>query len=268
MRVLRRDLTGDDVRAWQIFLVGQGLLTEEATGTFDDATLQSTIDFQRAHNLGSDGIVGNETFGLAMQLGFSLLPDPNDSAENGVNWPPKPDFQPLVSSDERASLFGAFTYSPAPTATNPEAITIHGTWYQDNIVNVVVPQLKGVAYAPANQIIQFHQAAQQQLLALWAAWEDAGLLPLVLTWSGSYAARFIRGSRTTLSNHAFGTAFDVNTPWNALGAQPALADKKGSVRKLVQLANENGFWWGGHWGFAGAPGRTDGMHFEVARIIE
>jgi hypothetical protein len=85
---------------------------------------------------------------------------------------------------------------------------------------------------------------------------------LVLTWEGSFAPRFVRGSNVTLSNHAWGTAFDINYAWNTLGAQPALRGQKGSVRELVPIANEFGFYWGGHF-----KGRADGMHFEVARPL-
>jgi hypothetical protein len=78
----------------------------------------------------------------------------------------------------------------------------------------------------------------------------------VLTWDGSFVPRFIRGSRTTLSNHAFGTAFDINCGYNRLGTIPALLGNKGYVRELVELANEHGFYWGGHF----ASPRSDGMH--------
>ena len=72
--------------------------------------------------------------------------------------------------------------------------------------------------------------------------------------------RFVRGSRTILSNHSFGTAFDINVPWNLLGSVPALVGQKGSVRELVPIANQNGFYWGGHF-----P-RKDGMHFSIAKL--
>lgn len=48
-----------------------------------------------------------------------------------------------------------------------------------------------------------------------------------------------------------------------LGAQPALSGQKGSVRDLVGIANEHGFYWGGHF-----RTRLDGMHFEVARLLD
>jgi hypothetical protein len=72
--------------------------------------------------------------------------------------------------------------------------------------------------------------------------------------------RFIRGSRTTLSNHAFGTAFDINCDFNRLGHTPALMGERGCVREMVRIAHENGFYWGGHFT------RLDGMHFEVAKL--
>jgi hypothetical protein len=73
--------------------------------------------------------------------------------------------------------------------------------------------------------------------------------------------RFIRGSRSVLSNHAYGSAFDINAAWNPLGATPADVDEKGSVIELVPLAHEFGFYWGGHFN-----SRPDGMHFEAAEI--
>jgi len=71
---------------------------------------------------------------------------------------------------------------------------------------------------------------------------------------------FIRGWRTTLSNQSWGTAFDINAAWNGLGRRPPLVGEKGSVRELVQLANQHGFYWGGHF-----SKRPDGMHFEVGQ---
>ena len=44
----------------------------------------------------------------------------------------------------------------------------------------------------------------------------------------------------------------------------------GCVRELVPIANECGFYWGGHFGKevnGKMVGRLDGMHFEIAKII-
>ena len=49
-----------------------------------------------------------------------------------------------------------------------------------------------------------------------------------------------------LSNHAWGTAFDINAKWNPFTHIPALVGSTGSVRELVKIANDFGFYWGGH----------------------
>ena len=69
------------------------------------------------------------------------------------------------------------------------------------------------------------------------------MLKHILTFDGAYAPRFIRCSNKTLSNHAFGTAFDINADKNPLGAQPALAGRKGCVFELVPTAHQFGFYW-------------------------
>lgn len=256
MRVLRSGANGDDVRRWQTFLMGQGLFKGEVNGVFDAETKQSTMDFQRAHFITPyDGIAGDRTFGVAMQLGYSVATDAGNFDESGPNWPPPPAFLPIVTTAMRQQLFGVMTYEPAPTIWNREAIRITNGWEKDNIISVSLPVIGDV---------MFHKAAAWQLKQLWTAWEAAGLLELVRSWDGSYVPRFIRGSTTYLSNHAYGTAFDINAKYNPLGAKPALVGQTGSVRKLVELANQWGFWWGGHWG----NGRTDGMHFEIAVVME
>jgi hypothetical protein len=182
-------------------------------------------------------------------------------------WPPAPaNLKPLPSTAARQALLGKFDFRAAPTAQNAERIEVLGTWKQDNIVPVAVPQLaaiaaRGGAGAPKSGTMFWHKLAVKQLLGLWKAWEEAGLLDRVLTYGGDYVARFIRGSKTELSNHAFGTAFDINVPWNGLAVQPALVGQKGCVRELAPIANAFGFYWGGHFS------RLDGMHFEVAKIM-
>jgi hypothetical protein len=73
-------------------------------------------------------------------------------------------------------------------------------------------------------------------------------------YGGCYVPRFIAGT-TTLSNHAFGLAFDVNVPEN----------QRGTVGRIdpavVQIFEHWGFTWGGTWSY------TDPMHFEMNRLI-
>lgn len=83
----------------------------------------------------------------------------------------------------------------------------------------------------------------------------------MLTYEGSFASRFISGSTTSLSGHAFGSAFDINAAQNVFGSRPPLVGDRGSTRALVPLANKWGFYWGGHLG-----SRPDGIHFEIVLL--
>jgi hypothetical protein len=257
-KALKAGSTGPFVKKWQQFLRGQGYLVA-ADGRFGDETAAASRAFQAKHGLTVDGIVGNQTLGQAALLGFEIV-DGDGIAELG--FPPEPGFAPLASTEERQRRFGPLHYAPAPRPDNPEAIRIVNGWEAANIVTLTIPQLAGVQGLHKEGRVRFHRKAAAQLLALWAAWEKRGLLARVLTYAGAYAPRFIRGSRTVLSNHAFGTAFDINAAWNPLGAQPALAGSPGCLLDLVPVANELGFYWGGHFT------RRDGMHFEVARLAK
>ncbi|HYH47527.1 MAG TPA: M15 family metallopeptidase [Thermoanaerobaculia bacterium] len=260
MRLLKLGVKGPDVKRWQHFLLGQGATDVVASGTFDEPTREATREFQRRHELDVDGKVGDQTLGQALLLGFSVVADPADEEETGPNFPAKPDFAPLVGTQERQKIFGRFRFRPAPVAGNRENIEILDNWEAQNIVAVEVPQLAGVHGAPASRRPRFHRRAAGQFQALWKDWEDEGLLDQVLTWHGTFTPRFVRGSTSTLSNHAFGSAFDINVAFNPLGARPALVGQHGSVRRLVRVAHRHGFYWGGHFT------RIDGMHFEVAQV--
>lgn len=90
-------------------------------------------------------------------------------------------------------------------------------------------------------------------------WWDANIEPVMVkpmegTWG--YAFRTIRGYTTTLSNHASGTAIDINAPKHGLGEVGTVrADKVAAMRAK---AAELGLRWGGDY-----RGRKDEMHFEV-----
>ena len=263
IHALRVGATGPLVKAWQSFLTGQDFDPGGLDGYFGDKTQAATVAFQAAHGLKADGVAGQQTLNAAIALGFQLIDEP-DTDDTGSNFPPRPSFPSLQSTRQRWAIFGQFDYVPAPTRDNPERIRILGSWEADNIIDVPIPQLArtGIPGAPAT--IRFHRLARAQLQALWAAWESANLLDLILTYDDSFAPRFKRGQANggdeALSNHAFGSAFDINEPSNKFGTMPALVGKRGSVRKLVPIANEHGFYWGGHFS------NPDGMHFEVASL--
>lgn len=259
LKLIKINSTGPLVKSWQFFLIGQNFYKDDADGKFGPNTKAASIEFQKTHSLQPDGIVGNKSFGVAMQLGFEGVEDIRKD-KSGAGWPAKPSFAPLSGNAARQRIFGTFTFVPAPIPGNPENIRITNNWVQQNIVTATIPQLKTIT---GNDKVPFHRICAGQLEKLWKDWQAAGLLHLLITYHGSYVARFVRGraAQGILSNHAFGSAFDVNFAWNKLGAVPALADQKGSVRELVSIAHENGFYWGGHFE------RLDGMHFEVAKIL-
>jgi len=258
MKLLKLGSTGNDVKKWQYFLIGQKLYFGLINGKFDEQTFESTKAFQRAHNLNPDGKVGNYTVGQAMLLGFGIVMD-EEMDLTSDSFPKKPNFPPLTSNEERQKLFGLLKYVSDPKPGNPENIRITNNWETENIIKVNVKQLKAIK---GSETVYFHKKAAPQLIKLFDEWEKYKLLHNVLTWEGAYNPRFVRGSKTTLSNHTFGTAFDINYAWNKLGAVPALVGQKGCVRELVEIANNNGFYWGGHFS------RRDGMHFEISKILK
>lgn len=262
MRTLYLGLIGDDVRAWEHFLLGiDPSCSIIVDGKFDQATKDETKKFQRQVGfVGADvdGVVGPRTLGKALGIGFDPLHD-DRTDEDGPNWPPAPKERPL-SLTERVKVFGRFSYVASGEKSNPEQITITDGWDVKNIVTIDVPQLHSVS--GSNGKASVHRLVAPQFLRTFAAWEQAGLMKKVRTWGGSWAPRFIRGSRTTLSNHAWGTAFDINVQWNMLGTRPALKGEVGSVRELVEIAHDNGWYWGGHF-----HNRLDGMHLEAFKVI-
>jgi len=120
-------------------------------------------------------------------------------------------------------------------------------WVREHIVTEAVPILGAVT---CNRVI-FPQlkAALQEII-------DRGLADKIHPeqYAGCYYPRFIAGT-TTLSNHAFGLALDINAVENQRGTV-GLID-----RGVVQIFQEWGFTWGGTWHY------TDPMHFELNSVV-
>lgn len=243
---------GPAVVEWQHVLLtsGQSLAPYGADGDFGKTTRRATRRYQKARGLVPDGIVGPKTWATA-----GAVEEPSEPLKE------EPPFKPLYGQTARESMWGRFDHVSEPVRGNPEAIRITDDWVRKNITQVVCPQLIGIPGAPSSGKVYLHKLIADQFLELWKAWEREELLPLVKSWAGMWVPRYIRGSRSVLSNHAFGTAFDINAPWNPLGADPAHVGEEGSVRQLVPLAWEHGFYWGGDF-----KRRPDGMHFEAAEV--
>jgi len=147
--------------------------------------------------------------------------------------------------------------------------------FEKNIGLVLVPQLDGIndvrtdalqkAGAKFNGKLKFFKPAHAQLLAAFAEIEKAGLKKRLVSIAGSFNPRLQKkkngGFVQTPSNHSFGTAFDINSDFNAQGKKPPAVGQPGSVRELVPIFEKHGFRWGGTF-----P-TPDGMHFEITKIL-
>lgn len=112
----------------------------------------------------------------------------------------------------------------------------------------------------ANIKIPVRRGPVAQLL-MYVAWrfhhEVEALVPGTC-WG--YAERTIRGSSTVLSNHASGTAIDLNAPQHPLGTDPTsnyTFDQISAIHQIVRDTRDVVRWGGDY------TGRKDGMHFEI-----
>jgi hypothetical protein len=103
------------------------------------------------------------------------------------------------------------------------------------------------------------RAGDASIVLLWVANQFHGRVEK-LSWPGvwGYCERSIRGSSTTLSNHASGTALDLNAPKHPLGKVGTFsADQVRAIREILNFC-EGVVRWGGDY-----SGRRDEMHFEI-----
>lgn len=96
------------------------------------------------------------------------------------------------------------------------------------------------------------------ILAHFCAWFDAHVEPITKGHSWGYAYRAIRGQSSGYSNHASGTAIDLNAPKHPLGSSGTFtAAQAAAIRKQLRVYG-GALRWGGDY-----SGRKDEMHFEV-----
>ena len=126
-------------------------------------------------------------------------------------------------------------------------IAPEASWVAGHITTEEVPILGSVT---CNKLIF------PQLRAALSEIVDLGLADEIHPdqYAGCYYPRFIAGT-TTLSNHAFGLALDLNVPGNQRGTAGQMD------RRVVAVFESWGFTWGGHWRY------TDPMHFEANAIV-
>ena len=142
-----------------------------------------------------------------------------------------------------ADAVGVFRY----TVLGGGRIAPDPAWVREHITTETLPILGSVT---CNKLIF------PQLRAALEDIREQGLSDKIHPdqFAGCYYPRFIAGT-STLSNHAFGLALDINAVENQRGTV-GLID-----RGVVQVFQKWGFTWGGDWRY------TDPMHFEMNTLV-
>ena len=272
-----------EVQRWQYFLRKQGI--DEAGSIDADFGLKTetaTRLFQQQHGVSATGRVEDATLQKAASLGYTVVPDDYYAKRSGPGFPQQPGGLTSPSNASRNATFTCFKFLQRPLANRPDREAIVQTsscdgsepdWVAEHIVTVDVPQLRFAR--GANGRMRCHELAAPVFQALFEQWERDDLLHLVISYEGCFVPRYKRkkappgtgghgimksSNVSTLSNHSFGSAFDINRVDNDLGKVPARCGRRGSVRELVASAGALGVFWGGF--FA----NLDGMHFEISKL--
>ena len=272
-----------EVQRWQYFLRRQGI---DQVGAIDADfglnTETATKFFQVKHGLTSSGKVNESTLAKAEEFGYTIVPSDYYTKRAGTGFPGEPTGLSSPTNASRNADFTCFKFLQRPLENRPDAEAIvqkgdcdgkQPDWVAANIVTIEVPQLRFArGFGPK---VRCHERAAPVWKALFAQWEMDDLLHLILTYEGCFVPRYKRGHAppgtgghgirkstdvNALSNHSFGSAFDINAADNGLGSVPALCGRRGSTRELVASANALGVFWGGHFS------TPDGMHFEISQL--
>jgi hypothetical protein len=208
-----------------------------------------------------DVIVSND---VAARLG---LPPPNGLVLSGGRDDPTPlvmDVRKSVAKDarvdllraptERMSFFnvgdarrrlGTLTYQVMPDGS----VVVDPKWVAENIVTMPVPIIGRMTC---------HKAMFPQLIKAFTEIQATGLADKIHPeqYEGCYHPKLIEDSES-LSMHAWGLAFDINTLTNQ---RLTHGDMDPGV---VAIFKKWGFRWGGDW-----KQTPDPMHFEVAALLD
>jgi hypothetical protein len=272
-----------EVQRWQYFLLKQGISqVGSIDADFGMKTETATKFFQVSQGITASGKVNDSTLQKAKDLGYTILPDNHYQDRAGANFPRKPTNLTSPDNATRNRDFTCFKFIQRPRNQRPdaEAIVQKGScdgrqrdWVAAHIIEFDMTQLK---FARGYQgRFRCHAKAADKFKALFAKWEEADLLHLIISYEGCFVPRYIRDAAPpglnghsekrssdveNLSNHSFGSAFDINFTDNQRRHEPAHCGSRGSVRELVAAANSLGIFWGGHFG------TLDGMHFEISKL--
>lgn len=142
----------------------------------------------------------------------------------------------------------------ATTATAAQAATSQNGWPAGSTSAIPVSGLSvGAATFPAG----VRSGDVHTVLGYVARRFNNEVEALVKGWCWGHSYRVISGS-TSLSNHASGTAIDINAPRHPLGASGTFSSTQRSRIRSILNACDGVVRWGGDY-----SGRKDEMHFEI-----
>lgn len=240
MRALKFALRGNDVKAWQQFLVTGGFLNADSPdGIFGQETLAATVAFQRSNGLVPDGIVGSNTIEAATADGFRPVEVTDLAALVAVPGTINQGLSP-AHLNTMIGIFGV----PGQLTTGCSDITNEQLAAETVTENVGPFRVTGwkPAVASLREILQKATAAEPEVIDQ-------------LQTAGMSCVRRVGGSEH-FSNHSFGTAIDL-----FFGAD---VDPRGDphtqlgILKLMPFFHDARWFWG-----AGFP-TPDSMHFEMS----
>ena len=182
-------------------------------------------------------------------------------AEPAAPDPPKPAGISYKSLNNDATHSADFTYTWAAggcfnSSCTQKHVTISkpADWVATNIVTVSISEV-GLSG------LRFHKSVAPQFIALFKAVASKVIKPL--SNSGTFVARTLTNHDDRLSNHALGSAIDLNGADNPYNGEQAKRGKAGSVAEIADACADFGIYWGGWY-----TKRKDPMHFEAVKVMD
>jgi len=264
MRTLRVGMQGADVEALQHFVNNYLDPDIGADGVFGSKETKpavmkvQAIAMEKGLDIGEDkpdGVVGKMTTAAFMQMGWEPVGYTQIEEKVDENYA-KPDYKAL-RQHERIAKFGT------PGSIGEDGKFVLDEKFRKEITSIDIADFVTLPKDFEGSTKLFlHKKVKGQWKAILSEIEAQGLGKDLLTCGGSWAPRFVRGSRTTFSSHAFGTAIDFNVPWNYMRQTPARKGKKGYLGNIVAICKHykvySGAWFR----------RLDGMHLESTHTDE
>ncbi len=154
-------------------------------------------------------------------------------------------------------LFGVISFrTNSSTWIRGDDIKFISGFDEADITPLVIPQLASVPGANGGHL-RFHKRGHAQLLKAFDDIQKASLLGVIKSCAGTAVIRLRKpiggGLSKFPSNHAFGTAIDLNSDDHHDGA---------STAPIASIFQANGFKWGQEFD------HPDPMHYEIAQFLD